>query len=254
MWDGLKVGGFQFDDSMEYALAKKESDIINYIVERMDVSDPQIALKVYYKLLERKDMKTVIGLAFLKQLRDFCIRSGVADESQLKVIPISDDTDKKGKLSSYGDASALEIDSAISESASEMDNKFEHLDQKIENEFAETEKALKRDIQNHINKENKYKNIADFYRAKVKKCYCAIVALAVVIVVLFILAITGKHLPFSETEKDIQDKYAAWAEELAEKEKALKAYSGSAEVTVDIEQEANGIPTEKDEKNNSDNT
>ena len=36
MWEGLKIGGFQFDDSMEYALAKKESDIIGYITERMN--------------------------------------------------------------------------------------------------------------------------------------------------------------------------------------------------------------------------
>lgn len=230
MWDGLKVGGFQFDDSMEYALAKKESDIINYITERMDTSDPQIAMKVYYKLLERQDMKTVVGLAYLKQLRDFCIQSGIIDDAQLKVIPIIDEKEKKGKLSSYGDASALEMDTAISESAADMDTKFERLDQKIDDEFAETEKALKRDIQNHINKENKYKNIADFYRSKVKKCYYAIVALAIVIVVLFILAITGKHLPISDTEKDIQDKYAAWAEELAEREKALKELAISVDV------------------------
>ena len=230
MWDGLKVGGFQFDDSMEYALAKKESDIINYITERMDISDPQIAMKVYYKLLERQDMKTVVGLAFLKQLRDFCIQSGIIDDTQLKVIQITDEKERKGKLSSYGDASALETDTAISESAADMDTKFERLDQKIDDEFAETEKALKRDIQNHINKENKYKNIADFYRSKVKKCYYAIAALAIVIVVLFILAITGKHLPISDTEKDIQDKYAAWAEELAERDKALRELAISVDV------------------------
>ena len=75
MWEGLKIGGFQFDDSMEYALAKKESDIIGYITERMNINDPQVALLVYYKLLERQDMKTVVGLSFLKQLRDYCVES-----------------------------------------------------------------------------------------------------------------------------------------------------------------------------------
>ena len=249
MWDGLKVGGFQFDDSMEYALAKKESDIINYITERMDISDPQIALKVYYKLLERQDMKTVVGLSFLKQLRDFCVQSGIIDDTQLKVIPITDENDKKGKLSSYGDASALETDTAISESAVDMDTKFERLDQKIDDEFSDTEKALKKDIQNHINKENKYKNIADFYRSKVKKCYYAIVALAIVIVVLFILAITGKHLPISDTEKDIQDKYAAWAEELAEREKALRELA----VTVDVNENTSQNNAD-DTENNTDKT
>lgn len=222
MWEGLKVAGFQFDDSMEYALAKKESDIINYIVERMNISDPQVALKVYYKLLDRNDFKTVVGLTFLKQLRDFCVQSGVVDENQIKFIAVLSDTNKKGRLSSFGDETSLEIDSAISESASDMNVKFERLDKNIDDEFAETEKALKRDIQNHINNEKKFKNVAEYYRGKVKKCYYAIAILAIVIIVLFIMALTGGNLPFSDTEKTIQDKYASWAEELSEREEALK--------------------------------
>ena len=229
MWEGLKVGGFQFDDSMEYALAKKESDIINYIIERMNINDPQVALKVYYKLLDRKDFKTVVGLTFLKQLRDFCIQSGVADDDQIKVIAVPGEENKKGRISSFGDESALEIDSAISESASDMDTKFDHLDKKIDDEFAETEKALKRDIQNHINNENKYKNVADYYRSKVKKCYYVIVGLAVIIVILFVLAITSGNTPFSDTEQSIQDKYASWAEELTAKEEALKIRESTLE-------------------------
>ena len=139
MWEGLQVSGFQFDDSMEYALAKKEADIINYIIERMDISDPQVALKVYYKLLERQDFKTVVGFTFLKQLRDFCVQNGVVDEESIKVISIK--SDKKGKLASYGDENALEIDSAITESAEDLGKGFDHLDTKIQEEFSEKEKA-----------------------------------------------------------------------------------------------------------------
>lgn len=219
MWEGLTVGGFQFDDSMEYALAKKEADIIRYISDRMDLRDPQVALKVYYKLLERKDFQTVVGLSFLKQLRDFCIDSGVAPDDAIKLIGIR--KDKKGKLSSFGDENALEIDSAISESTADMENGFEKLDTKINEEFSETERELKRDIQNHISKENKFKAVADHYRTKVKKCYLVIVGLAVVIIVLFIMAITSGNTPFSDTEKDIQNRYAAWAEELAERESVV---------------------------------
>ena len=219
MWEGLTVGGFQFDDSMEYALAKKEADIIQYISDRMDLRDPQVALKVYYKLLERKDFQTVVGLSFLKQLRDFCIDSGVAPDDAIKLIGIRND--KKGKLSSFGDENALEIDSAISESTADMENGFEKLDTKINEEFLETERELKRDIQNHISKENKFKAVADHYRTKVKKCYLVIVGLAVVIIVLFIMAITSGNTPFSDTEKDIQNRYAAWAEELAERESVV---------------------------------
>ena len=219
MWEGLTVSGFQFDDSMEYALAKKEADIIRYIVERMDLSDPQVALKVYYKLLERQDFKTVVGMTFLKQLRDFCVDSGVVSDESIKLIAVKND--KKGKLSSFGDENALEIDSAISESTEDMDNGFEKLDTKITEEFSETEKELKRDIRDHISRENKLKSVADHYRNKVKKCYLIIAGLAIVIIVLFIMALTSGNTPFSDTEKEIQNRYAAWAEELAERESAV---------------------------------
>jgi hypothetical protein len=220
MWEGLTVGGFQFDDSMEYALAKKEADIINYIVERMDVSNPQIALKVYYKLLERQDLKTVVGMTFLKQLRDFCVQSGVVDDESVKLIVVK--SEKKGKISSFGDENALEIDSAISESSEDLNERFDKLDTKITNEFSETERGLKRDIQNHISQENRFKSVAEHYRGKVKQCYCVIAGLVVVIIVLFIMAVVSGNTPFSNTEEDIQNKYAAWAEELSERETALK--------------------------------
>ena len=136
MWEGLKIGGFQFDDSMEYALAKKESDIIGYITERMNINDPQVALIVYYKLLERQDMKTVVGLSFLKQLRDYCVESGVVEDSQIKMIPIRVENGAKGKLSSYGDEEALETDAAIETGEQAVEGGFEKLDNKISEEFS----------------------------------------------------------------------------------------------------------------------
>ena len=219
MWEGLQVSGFQFDDSMEYALAKKEADIINYIIERMDISDPQVALKVYYKLLERQDLKTVVGLTFLKQLRDFCVQNGVADDESIKLINVKNE--KKGKLSSFGDENALEIDSAISDSTKDMDKGFQHLDTKIEDEFSEKEKELKRNIRDLKSQENKFKAVADHYRNKAKRLYFVITGLVVVIIVLFIMAIVSGNTPFSDTETDIQNRYAAWAEELSEKENML---------------------------------
>lgn len=219
MWEGLQVSGFQFDDSMEYALAKKEADIINYIIERMDISDPQVALKVYYKLLERQDLKTVVGHTFLKQLRDFCVQNGVADDESIRLISIK--SDKKGKLASFGDENALEIDSAISDSTKDMDKGFEKLDTKISEEFSEKEKELKRNIQDLKSKENKFKAVADHYRNKVKRCYLVIAGLVIVIIVLFVMAISTGNTPFTDAEEDIQNRYAAWAEELSAKENYL---------------------------------
>ncbi|MBR6476000.1 MAG: hypothetical protein IKS98_11190 [Lachnospiraceae bacterium] len=222
MWEGLKIGGFQFDDSMEYALAKKESDIIGYITERMNINDPQVALLVYYKLLERQDMKTVVGLSFLKQLRDYCVESGVVEDSQIKMIPIRVDNGAKGKLSSFGDEEALETDSAIQTGEEALNGGFEKLDNKISEEFSTEERQLKREKKEHADRERKLKAVADHYKNKAKKCYYIISALAVVILILFIMAVTSGNTPFSDAEKDLQDRYAGWAEELSAREEAIK--------------------------------
>jgi hypothetical protein len=203
-------------------LAKKESDIIGYITERMNVNDPQVALIVYYKLLERQDMKTVVWLSFLKQLRDYCVESGVTDDSQIKMIPIRVENGAKGKLSSYGDEEALDTDAAIETGEEAVKSGFEKLDNKISEEFSAEEKQLKRDIQTHVDREKKLKSVADHYKNKLKKCYYVISALAIVIVILFVMAITSGNTPFSDAEKDLQDRYAGWAEELSAMEEAIK--------------------------------
>ena len=68
MWDNLTVNGFHFDSAAEYAEAKKEFEAIEYICSKMDVNNPETAFKVYYKLLERKNLHTIVGYSFLKEL------------------------------------------------------------------------------------------------------------------------------------------------------------------------------------------
>jgi len=116
----------------------------------------------------------------------------------------------------------LETDAAISQGEENMDEGLNTLENKIEEEFSNEEKQLKRDIKSHIDRENKLKSVADHYKNKVKKCYYVISALFIIILILFILAVKSGNTPFSDTEKNIQDKYAAWAEELSEREQAIR--------------------------------
>ena len=138
------------------------------------------------------------------------------------MIPIRVENGAKGKLSSYGDEEALETDAAIETGEQAVESGFEKLDNKISEEFSAEEKQLKRDIQNHQDREKKLKSIADYYKTKVKKCYYIISALAIVIVILFVMAIASGNTPFSDKEKDLQDRYAGWAEELSAREEAVK--------------------------------
>jgi len=207
MWDNLNVDGFHFDNASDYSEAKKESEAIEYICSKMDVSDPEIAFKVYYKLLERQNLHTIIGYSFLKSLRDRILASNIIDERELKSInapkvdlrPL-----KEGQPGQTGDETSLEIDSLSSDSGPDA-----------------TGVLPKRDK----SREKKLKVVADYYRNKYKKSFLVIAALVVVILVLFGITYYRGNMNLDDAEVMVQDKYAAWAEELAEKEAQLDVKS-----------------------------
>lgn len=233
MWNNLTVKGFQFDNSADYAEAKREAEAIDYIASKMNLNDPQIALKVYYKFLERNNFHTVVGISFLKQLRDFCVESELVNDEQIKSINITDKTQIKGKIDSYGDESALETDNLISESQNQVDSEFNNYDQTASSEISEVERDLKKSIQNHLAREKKLKTVAEHYRSKMRTCYLVIAALVVVVIALFAISIHRGNLPYNDLESEIQNKYAAWAEELTDWEASLK----EREITMTISPE-----------------
>lgn len=222
MWDNLTVNGFQFENANEYAEAKKEAEGIEYIVSKMDISDPEIALKVYYKLLDRKNLKTVVGYTFLKELRDFCVSSNIVSEDQIRSIYFTSTGVSKNKISSFGDEASLEIDSAIVNGNPEIDDDFDAFDNSEAKINDENAKKLKRDIQNHIAQEKKLTSVAEQYRIRSKRYFCIIAALLIVILALFAISIYKGTLPYTDVETEIQNKYAKWAEELDERENAIK--------------------------------
>lgn len=222
MWDNLTVNGFQFESATDYAEAKKEAEAIEYIVSKMDISDPQIAVKVYYKLLDRRNLKTIVGFNFLKELRDFCISSGLVTKEQIRSIYYPSSEDIKNKIVAYGDEASLEIDSAIGNINPEVDSDFDEYDKSEAKEFEEKEKKLKKDIQNYIAREKKLKTVAEQYRNRSRRSICVIAALIVIIITLFSISIYRGNLPFEDIEVEIQDKYARWAEELTQRENELK--------------------------------
>lgn len=229
MWNNLTVNGFQFENSNDYAEARREADAIEYLTGKMDVSNPEIAIKVYYKLLDRQNLHTIVGYNFLKQLRDFCINSGIVNDSQIKSINMPSSEPHSAKIESYGDEISLEIDSAIDDTKEEVDKGFDEYDNSAKKTLSDLEKKLKRDIQSLQAKEKKLNTVAEHYRLKNRKLTCVIVGLALIIVCLFGLSIYKGSLPYDDVETEIQDKYAAWAEELAEREAAVKQKESSIE-------------------------
>lgn len=229
MWDNMTVSGFHFSTAAEYADAKHEADTIATIESRMDLSNPEIALKVYFKLLERQTMHTIVGMSFLKSLYDTIQKAGIIDESELKAInaPVLVDPEVQTQTQT-GDETALENDVSANEFSSDVDDSIPSQGDEDEKPGDEI-RRLNRDINSSRDREKKLKTVADFYRNKVKKMTIVIVALIIVVAALFITAVYNKNLTFKSEEVAVQDKYSAWEEELTAREAAIKAREDALE-------------------------
>lgn len=225
MWDNLTVNGFHFETAAEYADAKKEYEAIDYICSKMDVTNPETAFKVYYKLLERKNLHTIVGYSFLKDLRDRIVTSGIISENELRSINAPKVSVRSEKDNTVGDETSLEIDSLTTAAASG--------DQAVSSIAGSKNNS----------KEKKLKAVADYYRYKTKKCHIIIAALAIVIIVIFAITYYKGGLDLTDSEIIVQNKYSAWAEELAEKEAKLEIRARELdEKEIELNQRELGIP------------
>lgn len=85
-----KTGCFDFESREAYEEAKHEVEMIKKILERTDISDPKIALKLYNKIVADKMFETVTGYFFLLELRQSILESGLLTEETIAPIPIKE--------------------------------------------------------------------------------------------------------------------------------------------------------------------
>lgn len=84
------IGIFQFESRETYDRAKKEEEIIRALQEKTDLSDGKTALKLYHKLVADKVFSTVIGYAFLQELRRAILDSNLVTPDMLTPIPVKE--------------------------------------------------------------------------------------------------------------------------------------------------------------------
>ena len=67
----VSVGGFSFENKDEAEQAKKEIEGIKYIKAKTDMSDPEVILQVYNKMIGQKLFETAVGYSYLKDLQEY---------------------------------------------------------------------------------------------------------------------------------------------------------------------------------------
>ena len=86
--DKWVVQCYSFSNSMEYNKAKKEQETIAYIRANTNMSSDKVVAKLYESLIEKETFDTIIGYAFLEELRQILMSNQLLTEDSLPPIPV----------------------------------------------------------------------------------------------------------------------------------------------------------------------
>jgi len=89
--------GHTFDDEKQMIAAKKEAEAVDYLRSKTDFGNMNNLRKLYDRILDRNMMETVVGIAFLKEIRENLIGSGMFTEEQLRPVPLLPEVKKLKK-------------------------------------------------------------------------------------------------------------------------------------------------------------
>lgn len=89
--------GVHFSSEEEYKEGKREAEVVAYIQSQADLSDVKTVVKLYNRLVEKGTLETVLGIAFLQELRSRALASGAVKESSLAPLPSPEKFVKKAQ-------------------------------------------------------------------------------------------------------------------------------------------------------------
>ena len=89
--------GHTFDDEKQLIAARKEAEAIEYLRSKTDFGNMNNLRKLYDRILDRNMMETVVGIAFLKEIRETLVGSGMFTEEQIRPIPLLPEVKKLKK-------------------------------------------------------------------------------------------------------------------------------------------------------------
>ena len=89
--------GHTFDDEKQLISAKKEAEAIEYLRAKTDFGNMNNLMKLYDRILDRDMMETVVGIEFLKEIRNTLVSSGMFKEEQVRPVPLLPEVKKLKK-------------------------------------------------------------------------------------------------------------------------------------------------------------
>lgn len=189
------VSGIVFSNEVEYKSALRDEKNIEAISAKIDLSDPNIVLKIFNALITKKTFKTAVGFSFLKQLRDILIMN---EQTAGLDIPVLDYRDYVAK-----------------------DEEKKTAKENNKNLFVTDSNRIRKNTKESLN-EQKIKDTNFILK-------CTVVIMAICIVVMFIFTLKSDTLTYNRAKDEVIDEYEEWNQELTEREKAIEMKENEAD-------------------------
>lgn len=197
----LIVDGYVFGNEEDAKRAGEESQRVTLLKVKIDYADLAAVHSVYEKAIANHVFITPIGISFLRELRDQLADSEYAAElSAIPVPTICVDMTKDETAEGSEDAELSEL--------ARLRVRSDSLSERLER----TKKSQKR--------------VSDSLRmSKLLN-----VALVVIVILLFVITLTGENANALNYKRVLEDKYASWEEELTQRENALRQQENNQSV------------------------
>ncbi len=190
------IGGYIFDDENKAKLAAKELRAVEYILAQLKDADERGVLTVYKKLLNQRQFSTEIGMSFLTQLRQNLLQTGAFLEDEIPpVYKLQEEEPKEATAS---------VEEPIKEEPKEKEPKKASASTKV--------------IKPQASDSSEIKKLKFFNRVLIVLC----ITLLLCVIGMFYVNSTINSPTILNYEQEILNKYAAWEQELTEREDAVK--------------------------------
>ena len=181
------VGGFAFTSKQEAEQAQKELDAIKFVKEKTNMNKPEVVLQVYNKMAEEKLFVTSVGYSYLYDLQEYLFSIPSIDREMIRPIEV--------------------VHPSLQESLKEEK-------QKHQAKLSEVKKKAEKKNKKNTDMEQKY-----------KRSMILNLILAISVAGMFLITATGNHPTILNYEEELLNRYAAWEQELTEREAALREAS-----------------------------
>lgn len=199
---------------MNPADEKRELEGIKYLKENNDMTNLEVVLKVYNKLVEQNVFKTKAGIGYLRELQSQLIAGDIPRE-KIRPIPIID----------FDDEAPAEAENPVAVQKTVKPEVVAPRPQPARIREIKRQEPPKKKEEKTVTAPKSQTPTpvkTDKYKSMFVTSFIFNIILAIIIIVMMAIAGSSGNPTILNYEEKLQDKYAAWEQDLKERERDIK--------------------------------